>query len=387
MDVLIIGASARAAAGSAHRAGLRPAAVDQFGDVDLRATTTGRYWSGEARELVEHAASLPAGPWLYTGALENDPGVVERLSGTRTLWGNGRTVLEQVRDPRGLADCLATVGPYGLETRPHDDPPPRDGRWVLKPLRSAAGRGIARWTTGCRTEPTAAHVFQQYALGLPYSALFVAGETEADLVGVTRQLTAAGNPFEWRGNLGPVEVPLETETALRRIGEGLTRTFGLRGLVGIDFLLEDASDPATLSVTEVNPRYTGSVELLEHATGRPLLAEHARCFGADVVVERRPPWSGCLVKWIAFASRPFEFRGLVDRSLGTDPWALPDVADRPRDGTPIETGQPVCTLFGSGRTPKAAFEEVACRAERTLVETSDGGESLAELVEAVSFDG
>ena len=35
MDLVIIGASARAAAFSAHRAGMRPWCVDLFGDADL----------------------------------------------------------------------------------------------------------------------------------------------------------------------------------------------------------------------------------------------------------------------------------------------------------------------------------------------------------------
>ena len=95
--VLIVGASARAAAESARRAGLVPMAIDLFGDDDLRELCDevrlcprGDYPAG----LPELARELPPAPWLYAGGLESQPGVVAELGAGRELWG---------KRPRGAA--------------------------------------------------------------------------------------------------------------------------------------------------------------------------------------------------------------------------------------------------------------------------------------------
>ena len=60
--------------------------------------------------LVELASQLPAGPWIYTGGLENYPDVVEAVTRNRLLFGNSPGVLRTVRDPVQLAArFIATV--------------------------------------------------------------------------------------------------------------------------------------------------------------------------------------------------------------------------------------------------------------------------------------
>ena len=72
--LIIVGASARAFAQSARRAGLAVHAADLFADSDLCAVAASvarvpaeRYPDG----LLDLVAPFPAGPWCYTGALEN----------------------------------------------------------------------------------------------------------------------------------------------------------------------------------------------------------------------------------------------------------------------------------------------------------------------------
>src|SRR6516165_6344986 len=94
-NLILTGASVRAAAFSALRAGLRPWCVDLFADADLQgccpaqAIPAARYPEG----LVDRLAAGPAGPWMYTGALENWPGLVGEISRRRRLWGNDAATL------------------------------------------------------------------------------------------------------------------------------------------------------------------------------------------------------------------------------------------------------------------------------------------------------
>ncbi len=140
--VLIVGASTRAAAFSALRAGLKPRCLDYFGDRDLMAIcTVDRVEAQEGVAGLERLAlGLPPGPWLYTGPLENHPDRVERISRTHRLHGNAAETLRGARDPFRLVEVLRGQGLPCLETRPDAQRLPRDGSWLVKPIASAGGR-------------------------------------------------------------------------------------------------------------------------------------------------------------------------------------------------------------------------------------------------------
>src|SRR5262245_689082 len=99
--LLILGASARAAAGSAIRAGFSPWCADLFADADLRRMASvvrcpiENYPAG----FIEILRAAPDAPWIYTGALENHPNLIRRLSQLRPLWGNGASALRSARSP------------------------------------------------------------------------------------------------------------------------------------------------------------------------------------------------------------------------------------------------------------------------------------------------
>src|SRR6516164_4501829 len=128
-NLLIVGASARAAAFSALRAGLRPWCADLFADADLRGRCPamrlpGRY-PGAFVDLIK--ADVP-GPWMYTGGLEAHPLLIWQLEQHRPLWGNGPGALSRIRDPEVLAQAARQAGlPSPALSWKHL--PPAPGRW------------------------------------------------------------------------------------------------------------------------------------------------------------------------------------------------------------------------------------------------------------------
>ncbi len=112
LPLLILGASARAAASSAARAGFDPTGVDLFADRDLAARFPALRVAREAypAALADVAAGLPDSNWIYTGALENHPALVDRIARSRRLLGIGGEALRGVRDPRALDRCPSPVG-------------------------------------------------------------------------------------------------------------------------------------------------------------------------------------------------------------------------------------------------------------------------------------
>ena len=101
-DVILIGASVRALADSAGRAGLNPICVDLFRDADLLARHPDslicpfeQYPEGFWPALQ----SLPPLPVIYSGGLENYSSLVDLISTRHEIRGNAGSVLRRVRDP------------------------------------------------------------------------------------------------------------------------------------------------------------------------------------------------------------------------------------------------------------------------------------------------
>src|SRR5262245_26697370 len=141
----IVGASVRAAAAAARRAGFDPWCADLFADADLRAMVPaavrcppGHY----PHALLDLLRESPTGPWMYTGGLENYPNLIRRMAELRPLWGNGPNTLVASRSPFTIARILREAGLPAVEVRAADSELPDSCRWLRKPFASAAGQGI-----------------------------------------------------------------------------------------------------------------------------------------------------------------------------------------------------------------------------------------------------
>src|SRR5262245_49351757 len=151
--IVIVGASARAAAFSALRAGLAPWCADLFADADLaaRCPAIAVAPSDYPHKLPEIVRSAPPGPWMFTGGLENRAKLVEQISRERSLWGCPPDVLRATRDPINLARVFARAGipfPESRTTKPESS----DNRtWLSKPRDGAGGIGIDWFCPSRRT--------------------------------------------------------------------------------------------------------------------------------------------------------------------------------------------------------------------------------------------
>lgn len=349
-ELLIVGASARAAAASAVRAGFHPVCADRFGDDDLRRIATVVAVDNDLRQTIDMIKALPPMPWIYTGSIENEPKLIAAVSERHSLLGNSPSVLKKVRDPLWVERTLRSHDLPALRVRAvrrlGEDIQTTAERWLLKPTRGGGGCRIAVWTG--QPPPTRERFYlQEHRLGTPMSALFVASPTDVELIGVCEQLIglAAGAPteFAYAGSIGPIAISDQTCNLLQRLGDALTREAQLRGLFGIDFVLSD--DIPWL--VELNPRYTASVEVLERATGRDLLAEHASaCDRRTATVRERPASSRIVGKQIVYAIRDVTVPALEQLFEPDGPRPeSPLIADIPAPGSRTLAEWPICTVF------------------------------------------
>ena len=133
---------------SARRAGMSVLAGDLFGDLDLQACCPSVRVSNYPHGLIDVLAAAPAGPWMYTGGLENHPQLIERMESLGRLWGNTADCLRRVRDPGAVFQALRRHGLNAPPVAENADDLPTDGSWLVKPRRSAGGIGVAPWRGG-----------------------------------------------------------------------------------------------------------------------------------------------------------------------------------------------------------------------------------------------
>ena len=346
-DVICAGASARSLAFSCLRAGLRPVTCDLFYDSDLAARCPGTRIAADTwpEGILGALEQLPPLPVIYSGGLENHPDLISRIENRHEILGNGSAVLARALDPSALNGCLARAGLTVAEIRQAGEEAPGESGWLSKPIRSGGGIGIEAASKATTSE---GRYLQRFVDGVPASALFIASENEPSkrslLLGTTEQLIgeswlgAAG--FTYCGNLGPLE--LEDE-ALRQVvlaGEAVGGEFSLRGLFGLDFILS----PGGPVFIELNPRYTGSVEVIEKCCGFETIPQHVSACRDGELPSIAPPPSRACAKAILFAETPVALsasHALVEENTAT-------VADIPAIGETIEPGSPLLTVLTEG---------------------------------------
>jgi predicted ATP-grasp superfamily ATP-dependent carboligase len=364
----IVGASTRSAAASAARAGFQPLAADLFADVDLRRIATATRISPYPAGLADWLRAVEPQAWMYTGALENHPDLVDEMAWIAPLWGNSGDVLARVRSPWELSRVLGAADLLFPEIRESPNRLPLDGSWLVKTYRGASGSGVRVWGETGRPgdketwrHPEADNslespylVYQKRIAGSPCGVTFVAADGVAQLLGITRGLIGeswlGAHGFQYAGSIGPWPVSDNTRAALARLGNVLAAEFELVGLFNADIVL----DGEVAWVLEVNPRYTASTEIVERFSGLNAIEKHAAAcrgrglneLGGDTTREK----AAACGKAILYARRDLVVsRQFAEWSLAEatrEPW--PTLGDVSPAGTPIDAGRPILTVFAGG---------------------------------------
>lgn len=397
--LLITGASTRAAAWSALRAGFFPVCADRFGDEDLQQ-------AAEVHDLKYIHAQLSDGkPEIVAAARirisernwtveELFRGEAESAQLNRYLGPIlGPDAMQSYKGDSVIPNVLSEAGLPFLEEKPRFEihpssdpsrlgyvlpavPPASDGGWIEKPVfGSGGGRDVRLWDAAAAETSSLnwSTYLQKYRAGQSMSAIFLADRNRTapvELVGLTEQIigdetAAAPTRFTYCGNIAPVALPPEATQVVQRIGEVLAEKLGQRGLFGVDFIW-DGTAPW---VVEVNPRYTASCELLELAHGRALLRDHWQAWlpqePLPLLPEPSPTTrSGVIGKLILYARSKVTAPDLSRFLRPRSPWTIPFLADIPRQGTPFQPGEPMCTVFATAPDAGGCHRKLARRAQR-----------------------
>ncbi|WP_417740476.1 ATP-grasp domain-containing protein [Rosistilla oblonga] len=360
-NIVLVGATARAAAQSARRSDIRVAAIDLFGDRDLREACD--RWSPlrSDRLLAEQLAGESVDAVVPLGGLESRLQEVDSLRKTHRVFGATAQQIRQLNDPAWL-DRAAEVAGLARPPRCTHKPSPTSG-WLFKRALSTGGLGVFP-ASQMPAFFDSDDWFERQILGRSFGVNFLASRDRVDSIGVAASLRSRQRPkpFQYEGSIGLLTLPDSLQQRLQRLAEYIVQETQLRGLFGIDVIVDAAK---RIWLLELNPRWTASMELFDQSAPSLLHRHVQACLDKDV--PQPPATAMCMGKRVLYADRAIRFT--LQRLRDAIPAAI-RIADVPADGSDIRSGEPICSLLAGGDCPRQIARQlaIACRNKRTFAD-------------------
>lgn len=379
--ILVVAVSARALTEAVVRSGRPVLAVDLFGDADTRAAATahavvpGSVDDGpdlaatmEAGECLAAAHGEPAGVIVGSG-FEHRPDALAALGERWPLLGCRPETVAAVKDPGRLAALCAGLSiphPEIAATSPSDP-----AGWLVKRAGGSGGGHVVPAMAAVAASFADGHYWQRRVDGRVMSATILCDRVGARLTGVCAAAFAPtpAAPYRFGGLAGPVAIGTRLTAEITAAADRLARVTGLRGLVGLDLIV----DGARWWLIEVNPRPTAALDVLDRGMP-PLMALHLAACEATPATGV-PSATGVPAAWTpptTTAATALVYAPSDGVTIAAD-W--PDwVADRPLPGTAIPAGAPICTVRAKGDDAGARTTLLELRA-RSAMTLAFGGKT------------
>ena len=405
-SICFMGASCRAAAQSAARAGCtRILAWDDFLDADLLEIAQAESLADFPEDSPQGLAELQGIPLVLCGGMENRPDFIQRRIDRGMLCGVTGDMLRQLRSLVSW-QRWASESRIGWPTTVQDLSDPRldsvrSESWMLKPVGRAGGvhvRAIASLegldrvaNLGLDPGSLTSNLWylQEYVPGISIGVSYCTGSNgntgsnwntqsseppKTRIVGIARSILSeeldAPLPWIYRGSLAPYSVSPSVRASLERFATTVAQSTGIRGLWQADFQIDPNGQ---LWLLEINPRWSASMELHELLQGYSWITEHVRilCDGASKSVPSPGSPAGQQVaKGIVYAPHEMHLSvAQVDR-LGRSGWhgtlreletaefRLADIPQSDPLGVDFAEGMPIVTVLVAGEKNADLLEKI-----------------------------
>ncbi|MFX0205053.1 MAG: ATP-grasp domain-containing protein [Candidatus Hodarchaeota archaeon] len=378
---LCIGFNSRPIVEALKRINRPVAAIDYFGDVDIRNSADYLFSILDQREdeLIGRPMHRSAAEYLVSLAevmseeieiekvivgsgLDDYPELWARLATLGELCGNDPNRLSLLRDREILYKKAKEFNIQTPEMKVVTSPKEAGeySQQMSFPLvvKGSTGGGGSN-TILCNTsieveknvEETLEHCPSCYLLeflrGFPASISLIGNGNECKTVAINKQLigcdfAAAPSPFTYTGNISPFNLPFKQLKSIKEKFELLGESLYLKGSNGFDFILDKDNEPYIL---ELNPRIQGTLESIELASEQSVIKMHLEAFEGELPeVSRFPHFC---VKIVVFA--PIHAKvPVITRK---------EARDRPIPGSLIQPGMPYCSILEVGSSEEKVLTE------------------------------
>ncbi|KAF5415658.1 MAG: 3-methylornithine--L-lysine ligase [Candidatus Methanogaster sp.] len=373
MKLLIVGYSTRYVVCAGKRAGYTVYSLDHFGDSDLLGCADKYACFDEIANDDELLSVLDRLDWdfdaiiLGTGFEYADLG----REGYRVL-NNPPDIARSTGNKKSFAEKM---GSFGLpHPRIYDIDDDFGYPVMLKPVYGVGGieNRLAyskEEIRGCGNDL----LIQEYIEGIPASVSVIATHKDAVAIAVNEQLIGtrwlSAHRFAYSGNVTPFRSEYDCE--MREIAVQVVKRLGLVGSNGVDFLITD-SGPVTI---EVNARFQGTLDTVEHVSGISVFDAHVKAFSGELpeIDPDNDSGTGFAGKAIVFTDYDLVIDKTISKRLVREP-----IRDIPVIGCKIPAGDPVTTVFCTGRTREQVLDGLKTAAWRIRRLVGDG-EGMVQL--------
>lgn len=328
-SVLVVGYNSRVAACSARRAGYKVYSLGHYDDLDLLRCVE------NSIRFEDHPASIR--PFLkqfdvdyvVLGAGFEDADVPASM-----VLGNDPKIAHDVCDKVWLAGKMEELGipQPKIYTRDNVEYP-----CIAKPIVGGGGHKNYKVLDESMLPPEEEYFLQELVSGMPLSVCAMSTGTEAMPVSINEILIGkkwlgVEPGYTYCGNVTPYITRFKDQ--MYDIARKLIPALGLLGTNGIDFIVNKDGP----KVLEINPRFQGSLDAVEMATGENLFQAHV-----DAINGRLRPFG---IKQYGYRAIMFANR----TARVTQDLSSAETADIPPVGTVIEKGNALISINGTGRT-------------------------------------
>ena len=339
--VLVAGFATRHVAQSAYRAGYEVCAVDHFCDQDLA-------WCTKDREKFEDLEDLPGAIGRICTRHRFDFFVptsgAETLPPPVPLLGTPAESIGRFLDKLDIQHFFESLGVPVPRILPEGEYPamvkPRTGAGGWRNAVIDSDAEMESWKTRYENVP---HIRQEVISGIPASVCCVADGSRAVAIAANEQILRGSgeSAFGFSGSVTPLVH--DQGSGMLDCAERIAAASGCLGTIGIDFVVSDEQAVAI----EVNPRFQGTLDTVEMASGCSLFDLHAGACSGHLPA-RRPEPREVAARSILFAGR--------DMTVTADLGVFKEfVADIPWPGTFFEKDQAVVSVYGRGPTRETAL--------------------------------
>ncbi|HII98267.1 MAG TPA: ATP-grasp domain-containing protein [Methanoregula sp.] len=333
--VLIAGFATRHVAQSAAKAGYDVCTVDHFCDQDLS-------WFTKDHEKFTDLADLPDAISRILRRRKFDYFVptsgAEILPVTIPLLGTDPRSIRRFMDKLDTQHFFEEICVPAPRILPEGEYPamvkPRTGAGGWRNAVIDTDAAMAAWRELYGDVP---HIRQEIIDGVPASVCCIATGSQAMAVATNDQILRGGNgesAYGFSGSVTPTQNPAREE--MQALAGWIAAKSGCVGTIGVDFVIGNEGPVAI----EVNPRFQGTVDTIEMATGANLFSLHLNaCQG--MLPPESPAATQVACRSILFADKDITITEDLSRFREF-------VSDIPWPGTSYEEDQALISVYGWG---------------------------------------